>query len=1118
MTTPPGPTSGASPGPEMVDDHEEVKPAATTGEVTAEAAETVGSGSPFSCSWSSTESSSSGYHAIERRLCDAVFLMLELADVEKEAARSDDIRQVLVERLRGVVSDLLISGDQDAAEGAPACTHLASALNLVARVFDHLEGGREGMLPAALLALRGVVAACPLTEHSPDRMTAEAQDGILAAAGIVYVGLALYQNREEPCAATRSRAQDGLGFLHRSSDVREEFEVYVSRLYREVHFPHSEGSEWPEATGLVRLIRRLNDLVWAAEVTDSDAENFTHPVVCLPGSKVVIAPVSECLEGIRKGGATLLDFNVTKVDHDVIYTMWFSSDDGSIRWQLDYTYDHFLDLSRRLAKTSPSCPPLPSTKYSIITTILNHDDEIDDRLASDLGHWVKDIVKSERGPIVEQAFGLGAALRRTGGSSSDQWRGYNVNGSIPENTTWEGIAELLRPPGAHRTSTQMDSGVAHAGEETISHGPKREGTRERLQSTPEERAYEILMETRDRISSLEASAAADPSAPGASAGYRSTYLHIAKAHQELLHTLQGFHTRSRPAAVQTGPAEAPAPLVVPPESGEELRDLPNELEFSFDSPPQKPADSSGRSGGVWRSPYTDESGHASTSVRPLREAAASPESSANLSVITASTEEEQEGALKASMSQAIVAELLSGTVNTMAAVDEEDEPDPRRLWGIKDTASTADQRAGVVKEDLPNGSRGTAVDGHDDSDCMRAEEMAYSVELSAEDDIAADGDDHKPPEEAARWSRDVLMDDEPANTGEQGSTTRRSSAEAGQSDAVIPAVDQAKQKGLGESRTAEAFNSDLAGGAVEGYEEGPRSSDEVKGTERSQGEETDEASEGFGEPMTMIEKLAAAKERIEESYADSAHPRQVASVLLADCYTIHEGPSLGTGEAEDAVDGPSSGGHVAAAMEDEKEHRDGSSGGEQGRGEVERETPEEDRPEGLFKEGSGVDGGAKVLLPNPETPHIAVEDQDGDHPIPVEALVEHPGTAEASATEEEGQTTTEELSNTPTVRTARPVAKNLGIVDTFDRLVRQARAHAQPPRAAQSPPPRTRMPGEIPTAAAAAGGGGVLQTRRYYHLPEFISKGQKTLKVTVSKKRLLGGGRGGKKLFDPDPF
>ncbi|KAF4739141.1 Palmitoyltransferase zdhhc15 [Perkinsus olseni] len=421
MTTPPGPTSGASPGPEMVDGHEEVKPAATTGEVTAEAAETVGSGSPFSCSWSSTESSSSGYHAIERRLCDAVFLMLELADVEKEAGRSDDIRQVLVERLRGVVSDLLLSGDQDAAEGAPACTHLASALNLVARVFDHPEGGREGMLAEALLALRGVVAACPLTEHSPDRMTAEAQDGVLAAAGIVYVGLALYQNRKEPCAATRSRAQDGLGFLHRSSDVREEFEVYVSRLYREVHFPHNEGSEWPEATGLVRLIRRLNDLVWAAEVTDSDAENFTHPVVCLPGSKVVIAPVSECLEGIRKGGATLLDFNVTKVDHDVIYTMWFSSDDGSIRWQLDYTYDHFLDLSRRLAKTSPSCPPLPSTKYSIITTILNHDDEIDDRLASDLGHWVKDIVKSERGPIVEQAFGLGAALRRTGGSSSDQW-------------------------------------------------------------------------------------------------------------------------------------------------------------------------------------------------------------------------------------------------------------------------------------------------------------------------------------------------------------------------------------------------------------------------------------------------------------------------------------------------------------------------------------------------------------------------------------------------------------------------------------------------------------------------------------------------------------------------
>ncbi|KAF4693333.1 hypothetical protein FOZ60_011313 [Perkinsus olseni] len=655
-------------------------------------------------------------------------------------------------------------------------------------------------------------------------------------------------------------------------------------------------------------------------------------------------------------------------------------------------------------------------------------------------------------------------------------RGYNVNDSIPENTTWEGIAELLRPPGAHRSSTQMDSRTAHDGEETISRGSNQEGTRERPQSTPEERAYEILM--------------GNEGPHIITRGLRPRHVCW-----ELLHTLQGFHTRSRPAAVQTGPAEAPAPLIVPPESGEELRDLPNELEFSFDSPPQKPGASGGRSGPVWRSSYTDKGGHSTTSVRPLREAAASLESSADLSVITASTEEEQEGALEASMSQAIVAELLSGTVNTMAAVEEEDEPDPRRL-GINDTASTADQRAGVVTEDLPEGSRGTAVDGHDEADSMRAEERAYSVELSAEDDIAADGDDHKPPEEAARWSRDVLMDDEPINTGGQGSTTRRSSAEAGQSDAVIPAVDQAKQKGLGGSGTGEASNSDLAGGAVEGYE-GPRSSDEVKGTESSQEEETYQASEGFGELMTMIEKLAAAKEHIEESYVDSVqprqvdsvhprqvdsvHPRQVASVLLADCYTIHEGPSLG-GEADDAVDESSSGGHVAAPMKDEKEHRDGRSVGEQGRGEVGEETREADRPEGLPKEGSGVDGGAK----------------DGDHPVPVEALVEHPGTAGASATEEEGQTTTEELSNTPIP------------------LVRQARAHTQPSRTAQSPPPRTPTPGENPTAAA--GGVGILQTRRYYHLPEFISKGQKTLKVTVSKKRLLGGGRGGKQLFDPDPF
>lgn len=52
--------------------------------------------------------------------------------------------------------------------------------------FDEIAGFSQ-----ALLALRGVVASCPLTQHSPDRMTAEAQDSVLAAAGIVYVGLAL---------------------------------------------------------------------------------------------------------------------------------------------------------------------------------------------------------------------------------------------------------------------------------------------------------------------------------------------------------------------------------------------------------------------------------------------------------------------------------------------------------------------------------------------------------------------------------------------------------------------------------------------------------------------------------------------------------------------------------------------------------------------------------------------------------------------------------------------------------------------------------------------------------------------------------------------------------------
>ncbi|EER10561.1 hypothetical protein Pmar_PMAR014258 [Perkinsus marinus ATCC 50983] len=159
-----------------------------------------------------------------------------------------------------------------------------------------------------------------------------------------------------------------------------------------------------------------------------------------------------------------------------------------------------------------------------------------------------------------------------------------------------------------------------------------------------------MMDTRERIMSLEAN---DPSAEGGQ--YRSTYLQIAKAHQELLHTLQGFHTRSRPAGVQTG-TEATTSLL---EITEELGDLPNDIEFSFNAPPSSRREYPPRS--VWsRQESSDQS--------PRCGGGAS--SSAGLSVITATTEDQYEGVAEASVANALVADLFANTMSTLTPIDE----------------------------------------------------------------------------------------------------------------------------------------------------------------------------------------------------------------------------------------------------------------------------------------------------------------------------------------------------------------------------------------------------------------------------------------------------------------
>ncbi|EEQ98845.1 hypothetical protein Pmar_PMAR007224 [Perkinsus marinus ATCC 50983] len=166
---------------------------------------------------------------------------------------------------------------------------------------------------------------------------------------------------------------------------------------------------------------------------------------------------------------------------------------------------------------------------------------------------------------------------------------------------------------------------------------------------PEEAAYGIMMDTRERIMSLEAN---DPSAEGGQ--YRSTYLQVAKAHQELLHTLQGFHTRSRPAGVQTG-TEATTPLL---EITEELGDLPNDIEFSFNAPPSSRREYPPRN--LWS---RQESGDQSPCC-------GGASSSAGLSVITATTEDQYEGVAEASVANALVADLLANTMSTLTPIDE----------------------------------------------------------------------------------------------------------------------------------------------------------------------------------------------------------------------------------------------------------------------------------------------------------------------------------------------------------------------------------------------------------------------------------------------------------------
>lgn len=106
--------------------------------------------------------------------------------------------------------------------------------------------------------------------------------------------------------------------------------------------------------------------------------------------------------------------------------------------------------------------------------------------------------------------------------------------------------------------------------------------------------------------------------------------------------------------MQTG-TEATTPLL---EITEELGDLPNDIEFSFNAPPSSRREYPPRN--LWS---RQESGDQSPCC-------GGASSSAGLSVITATTEDQYEGVAEASVANALVADLLANTMSTLTPIDE----------------------------------------------------------------------------------------------------------------------------------------------------------------------------------------------------------------------------------------------------------------------------------------------------------------------------------------------------------------------------------------------------------------------------------------------------------------
>ncbi|KAF4656755.1 hypothetical protein FOL47_008759 [Perkinsus chesapeaki] len=704
-------------------------------------------------------------------------------------------------------------------------------------------------------------------------------------------------------------------------------------------------------------------------------------------------------------------------------------------------------------------------------------------------------------------------------------------------------------------------------------GDTSKGSVDAPQQRVQDKAYGIMLEARDKISTLEG----ETSTTGSSSGFRSTYLQVAKAHQELLHALHGSRPRSRPAGVQTADEE-----MCDNEVGEggELLDLRDEREIiansdELESPLANHREELSHCGEVQKADFIP----------------AGSEGSAEMSVLTDTNDQR---AIEGFVSEETAAELLA---DAMASIDRNPErremlPETRVESAERRDMSGSSGSNAIINED------GKIVSGKVE---VRAESFLNVVRVAYEGGVSSCAvgepatvpiDQGNSPDQPIggleRLKSYELMNGRaieapPSNDAELTMIYSEEDLLKGRADkGGKPAIDGESSETVesnsnycrGRTREDLCESAELVRvegkqtervGEINGCQQGEQGSqvhaerryttEEVKGYDVLVCEAavknllaecyghatTSDATGGKGERMTSGANWTGAGERSLREMNDElnedgmrkelgkrvagrlmgAVPRRNAIVCSDEEKRKGRGNTEGTDVMErQSVDEDRLVGENGVVKQSGRADKSIEMGrpGEVYAAESELPTVEEklQTDEGELQTNEGElqtnegelqtnEGELQTNEGELQTNEGELQTDEGELQT-IEEL--HSVDNELPEGKGDGEPTSQGSSDRPSpARKARLVTPELAIFDTFARLVRQAKAYRKP---------RQESDDGIP--AEDEKGWGDVRGRTDNYLPDMTPKEQKTVKVAVSKKRLMNADGRRRKIFDADPF